>query len=468
VAHNHREGRVGLGIGWPGLPIAPEFAQMRPLEPRSFICGWILGIYKEHPGNRGRSGDARDEFRELGQNARQGQGQHGMNDHASAFKPFSEHRKRDVVLRFWAVAGQFWHGATRSRAFFYTFGLALGLILVLFVNVGVNRWQSALFNALEAKDGHRAFFVLALVPVLVLGGAGAGALVVYMRETLQVYWREFVVKALVARWIDRDRYRRMQEKGREPPNPEYRIADDVRVALDPLVDFAIGFFSAGLALVAFIGILWTVGGSMKVSIGGTAVTIPAFMVLAAMLYGLAVTSATVWVGRPLVGAIARKNESEARLRFDLTHLREHAEKVRAEGGGPARHQAILETYDNVVERSRRIVTYHARITWFTNGNGVLVPLFAIVLATPKYLAGGLTLGDLVSLGAAFQQTQMAFSWLVDNYRQVALWYASAGRVVDVIDALEDDYAEGHFPRDPLAEPEHAEVSLSNVVKMPAE
>ncbi len=77
-------------------------------------------------------------------------------------------------------------GGNASRAFFYTIGLALGLILVLFVNVGVNRWQSGLFNALEAKDGPRAFFVLALVPLLVLGGAGAGALVVYMRETLQV------------------------------------------------------------------------------------------------------------------------------------------------------------------------------------------------------------------------------------------------------------------------------------------
>ncbi|MCA3594321.1 MAG: hypothetical protein ING72_11640 [Methylobacterium sp.] len=392
-----------------------------------------------------------------------------MSDPASrAFTPFSEHRKRDVVRRFWAVAGGFWQGATRSRAFFYTFGLALGLILVLFVNIGINRWQSGLFNALEAKDGARAFFVLALVPLLVLGGAGAGALVVYMRETLQVLWREYVVKALVARWIDRDRYRQMQEKGREPPNPEYRIADDVRVALDPLVDFAIGFFSAGLALIAFIGILWKVGGSMTVTVAGTTLTIPAFMVLAAMLYGLTMTTAIVWVGRPLVGAIARKNESEARLRFDLTHLREHAEKVRAEGGGAARHQTILDTYGNVVERSRRIVQFHTRITWFTNGNGVLVPLFAIVLATPKYLAGGLTLGDLVSLGAAFQQTQMAFSWLVDNYRQVALWYASAGRVVDVIDALQDERAESLCPSDPAPPAERPEILLNNVVKMPAE
>ncbi|MGL5447653.1 MAG: hypothetical protein ACRDBL_10110, partial [Rhabdaerophilum sp.] len=117
-----------------------------------------------------------------------------MSESASrAFIPFSEHRKRDVFRRFWVVTGLFWKGATRSRAMFYSLGLALGLVLVLVVNVSVNRWQSALFNALEAKDSARAFFAIALVPLLVLGGAGAGALVVYMRETLQVLWREFTV-----------------------------------------------------------------------------------------------------------------------------------------------------------------------------------------------------------------------------------------------------------------------------------
>lgn len=393
-----------------------------------------------------------------------------MSENASrAFIPFSEHRKRDVFRRFWALTGQFWHGATRRRALFYSFGLALGLVLVLAVNVGVNRWQSALFNALEAKDGARAMFAIGLVPLLVLGGAGAGALVVYMRETLQVLWREFVVKSLVGRWIARDRYRSIQEKGREPPNPEYRIADDVRVALDPLVDFAIGFFSAGLALAAFIGILWKVGGSMTLTLGGATLTIPAFMVLAAMLYGAVMTGAILWTGRPLVGAIARKNESEARLRFDLTHIREHAERLRASGTGPASHRAVLETYEGVVERSRRVVQYHTRITWFTNGNGVLVPLFAIVLATPKYLAGGLSLGDLVSLGAAFHQTQAAFSWLVDNYRQVALWYASAGRVVDLIDALNEEPGEPVAPQavyEMLAP--HPRVTDPPGLKMPAE
>lgn len=377
-----------------------------------------------------------------------------MSESASRrFIPFSRRRKRDIIRRFWSVSGGFWKGVTRNKAWFYSLGLAAGLLLTLAINIGINRWQSALFNALEAKDQARAFFALGLVPLLVLGGAAAGCIVVYMRETLQVFWREFTVRTLVARWMAKSRFRRIQEQGREPPNPEYRIADDVRVSLDPLVDFAIGLFSSSLALIAFIGILWTVGGSATVPIGGRqTITIPAFLVIAAVLYGAIVTTATVLIGKPLVGAIAHKNESEGRLRFDLTRVREHAESVRRNKEAEQAHREIGSTYDGVVERSRRVVTYHTRITWFTNGSGVLVPLFAIVLATPKYLAGGLSLGDLVSLGAAFQQTQAAFSWLMDNFRQVALWYASAGRVVDVIDALQDEPDEQHADTPAPTEP----------------
>jgi putative ATP-binding cassette transporter len=358
-----------------------------------------------------------------------------MQDPASrAFVPFSTRPKVEITGRFWSLAGRFWTGEAAAKAWFYSLGLALALLLVLAVNIGVNRWQSALFNALEAKDAARAWSAAMLVPVLVLGGAGAGALVVYTRETLQVFWREYVVGALVGRWLHGHRYRSLQEEGREPPNPEYRIADDVKLALDPVVDFAIGFFSATLSAVAFVGILWTVGGSLTVTIGGAVWSIPAFMVIAAVIYGALMTAATILVGHPLVGAAARRYEAEARLRFDLTKVREHAETVRATDGVADAHAAIRATYADLVLRSRAIVRYHTRITWFTNGNGVLVPIFALVLATPKYLAGELSLGDLVSLGAAFHQTQNALSWMVDNFRQVATWYASAGRVVDMIEA----------------------------------
>jgi putative ATP-binding cassette transporter len=367
---------------------------------------------------------------------------------APAFHLFSEMDRRIVWQRFWGIVGSFWTGPARRKAWFFTFGLGLGLTMVLLTNLSVNRWQSALFNALEKKDAARAATVLWMLPVIVMLGATAGAIVVWTRETLQAYWREWVVAAIAERWLAAKRYRRLQAQGIEPANPEYRIADDVRMSLDPLVDFAIGWFSALLAAVTFIGVLWSVGGSWTIHSARGDITIPAFMVLAAILYGLVMSTATWIVGRPLVNAVARRNEAEALLRFELTRVREHAARVAAEDGGPAARRAVAEVYRLVVGRTLAMIRYHVRLTWLTNGNGVLVPVAAVVLATPKYLAGEMSLGDLVSLGPAFQQVQVAMAWLVDNYRALAQWYASAGRVVDMahaMDALDASGEDGNAP-----------------------
>lgn len=374
-----------------------------------------------------------------------------------AFTAFSDLEKHVVWRRFWQVAGTFWTGKNRRKAWFFTLGIAAALVLILAVNLSVNRWQSALFNALEKKDGPRALSVLWLLPLIVIGAAAAGALVVWSRETLQVNWRAWIVGRLSERWLADKRFHRLQMQEIEPANPEYRIADDVRMSVEPLVDFAIGWFSALLAAVTFIGVLWSVGGSWSFRAGDTTYTIPAFMVLAALVYGIALSLLTWFIGRPLVPAIARRNEAEAMLRFELTRVREHAERVAAENGGAAATKTVLATYGLVLERSLIMIRYHVRLTWVANGSGVLVPIIATALATPKYLAGDMSLGDLVSLGPAFQQVQLAMAWLVDNFRQVALWYASAGRVSDMVSAL--DIVDGNGP----ADASHAEGDISGTL-----
>jgi putative ATP-binding cassette transporter len=43
---------------------------------------------------------------------------------------------------------------------------------------------------------------------------------------------------------------------------------------------------------------------------------------------------------------------------------------------------------------------------------------------------------VTQLAAAFIEVQIAISWVVDNYSRVAEWYASAKRVMDIVDACE--------------------------------
>ena len=82
--------------------------------------------------------------------------------------------------------------------------------------------------------------------------------------TLQVKWRQWLTGELLTRWLSEQRYYRLAVTDEEQINPEYRIADDLRLASEPVVEFAIGFINALLAAVTFVGILFWVGGSLTI------------------------------------------------------------------------------------------------------------------------------------------------------------------------------------------------------------
>lgn len=337
-----------------------------------------------------------------------------------------------VAGAFVRFAGGFWRGETATRAWMLTIGLALCLTASTAVTVGLNRWQRWFFDALEKRDADTAFLAVFVFLAIIAAMAAIGVGIVLTRETLQVRWRAFLVERLTGLWLGKHRFYHLAATHSEPDNPEYRISDDSRWATEPLTDLVIGAFSAIIGAAAFISILWSVGGSYR--IGG--ITIPAYMVLLALLYGATASGLMMWIGRRLVDCVARKNASEGEFRFGLMRLRENAESVALIGGGPSEQKALGALYGNVVARWLEIVRQHGRITWVTNASGPMIPIVPLLFAAPKYFAGEFTLGEVVSLAAAFVQVQLAISWIVDNYNRLAEWFASARRVMDIVEACD--------------------------------
>jgi putative ATP-binding cassette transporter len=167
------------------------------------------------------------------------------------------------------------------------------------------------------------------------------------------------------------------------------------------------------------------------------VTIPAYMMLAAILYAVVASALAVRIGRPLVAGVAGKNEAEARLRFELTRIRENAESIALVRGERDERGLLDATYAGLVGRWLHVVGLHARLAWLTNGSGALVPVVPLLLATPKFLSGELSLGAVTQLAGAFVQVQAAVAWIVDNYKAIAQWRASAQRVMALADAVSD-------------------------------
>jgi putative ATP-binding cassette transporter len=156
--------------------------------------------------------------------------------------------------------------------------------------------------------------------------------------------------------------------------------------------------------------------------------IPGFMVYAAVVYSIVMSASMVLFGRVLIDRIEQRNRGEAQLRYEMGRVRENAESIAMVGGADDEVEGLRATMQLVSTAWSRVVASQAWMTWLMGGNGVMAPVLPLLLASPNYLSGQITLGALTQSAAAFVQVQVALNWLVDNYARIAEWLASAGRV----------------------------------------
>lgn len=333
--------------------------------------------------------------------------------------------KRAGNARFFALAGGFWRGATRGRAWWLTIGLVASVLVNIGLQYAINRWNKFFFDAIGEKavgvvwQAVGVFAVLALVAILAM------AMQVFLRMTMQAAWRRWMTTHLVSHWLRDKQFYKLHVAAPELDSPEFRMTDDVRQAIDPLVDFAIGILNALLMAGVFGVVLWQVGGGILVA----GVFIPGYFVLAAALYGLGASLFTYMIGRPLIDSTERKNAAEAKSRFELVRIRENAESIALIGGADDEKANFDTTMDEVLSRWGRVIRQQSFITLITHGNSILSPVLPLLIGAPKYLSGELSLGDLMQISAAFLQMQLAFNWLVDNFFRLAEWSASARRIL---------------------------------------
>ncbi|WP_296575331.1 ABC transporter ATP-binding protein/permease [Phreatobacter sp.] len=338
---------------------------------------------------------------------------------------------------FFGMARGFWTGSSARRAWLLTIIVLAFAFAQITAQVGINGWNRLFFDALERKDIGAVVTTVSLLPLLLGIASFTMSGLVVSRMLLQVRWREWLTNRLAGWWIADQRYYRLGFLDTEHSAPEFRIAEDVRIATEPLVEFAIGLISAAVTALTFAAILWTVAGSITFEIAGRTVFIPAYMAIAAVVYAVVASLAAYFVGRALVGKVAEKNETEALFRAEMTRLRENAESIALIKGDSDERASVRETYRNVVVAWMAVVRRQGFLALVLNTNGALFPLVPLLLAAPKYLSGDLSLGAVIQVAAAFSAVQAALIWFVDNFVRLSEWYASVVRVDELAQTLEE-------------------------------
>src|SRR6185295_3988102 len=232
--------------------------------------------------------------------------------------PTVEHLRRPPpkpLSRFWISARGFWGESGEKIAWIASIGLLLLIVFFVAVQYGINVWNRKIFDAIEKRDSASVLWLSGVFFPLALASVTLGVAQVYARMGIQRRWRAWLTNKVVSRWLNHGRYYQLNLVTGDHNNPEARIAEDLRIATDAPVDFVAGVTSALLSAATFIVVLWTIGGALNASFAGTTITIPGFLVIAAIAYAGLASSAMAVIGRRFVAISESRNQAEAEFRY---------------------------------------------------------------------------------------------------------------------------------------------------------
>jgi len=345
-------------------------------------------------------------------------------------------RKRYLLRRFWISARGFWGRKGDGFAWPCTIGLLAMICLNVGFQYGINLWNRKIFDAIERRDAATIYHLSAIFLPIVLGSVALVTTQVSVRMMIQRRWRSWLTNNVIQRWLTSGRYYQLNLIGGDHANPEARISEDLRIATESPVDFIAGVIVAFLSASTFIVVLWTIGGALTIPFAGSTVTIPGFLVVAAVLYAAITSTSIAVIGRNFVAVSEVKNQTEAEFRYTLTHVRENGESIALLGGEEEERADLDRTFGRVLHQWALLARQHMRTTLVSQGSSLIAPVVPILLCAPKFLEGSMTLGEVMQAASAFTIVQAAFGWLVDNYPRLADWNACARRIASLMMSLD--------------------------------
>ena len=338
---------------------------------------------------------------------------------------------------FWALTKPYWVSRERAKAL-TLLGTVVGLALMMvWLEVQFNYWNREFYNTFENRDQGEFFRQLGMFGVLALIWIITAVYRLYFLQMLQIEWRTWLTERFLADWMKDQAHYRMQLLDRGTDNPDQRIAEDLRLFVDYTSDLALGLLSAIVTLISFVVILWTLSGPLEIF----GLSIPGWLVWVALVYAIAGTFLTHFIGRKLIGLDFNQQRVEADFRFSLVRLRENSEGVALYRGETEELGGLRARFAGVIGNWWQIMYKRKQLGWFTSFYHQLAIIFPYIVVSPRFFSGAIPLGAIFQTASAFGQVQGSLSWFIDAYVRFAVWKATVDRLIGFRAALERVRAE---------------------------
>jgi putative ATP-binding cassette transporter len=333
-------------------------------------------------------------------------------------------------------------------------GAELGLV---YVAVAVIQWNARFFNALEAHDWDRFKREMIIFGFITIGAIVSTASQYYFGQTLQIRWRRWLTERYVAIWMAEGRHYRIRFVDNTVDNIHLRIANDVLLFLQRTHELGTGLLNSVVALFSFAIILWALSAETPLPLFGVNLQFPGYLVFTALTYASIGTLVAHLIGWRLIPLQFSQQRYESDFRFAIARVTDNAEPVALMGGEAVERTELRTRFWRLVRNWTALVQRQTRLIAFTAGYGHISTVFPIIVVSPAYLTGAITLGALIQAHLTFQRVEGAFAFCIGAYPKIAEWKAIVDRLAQfeaamaVVDAYRDPLAKIAFTPAPVCD-----------------
>jgi len=336
---------------------------------------------------------------------------------------------------FWTLFKPYWFSEERMTARLLLVAIIALTLASVYMDVQFNTWYNLFYNTMQDKN--RSEFFHQMLRFCVLAGIYIVIYVyaTYLNQMLQIRWRRWLTERYLSEWFADRTYYRMQLSASQTDNPDQRIAEDLKLFVDSTLSLSLGLLNAVVTLVAFLGILWALSGTLEFAFGGQTYVLYGYMVWVALGYAVVGTTLAHRIGRPLIGLNFNQQRFEADFRFNLVRFRENVEGVALYRGEEDEMRGLRGRFTQVFSNWWAIMRRQKNLNFFTISYNQIAVIFPFLVAAPRFFSGAIQMGGLIQISHAFGKVQEALSWFINLYSSIAAWKATVDRLTSFHNAI---------------------------------
>ena len=345
-----------------------------------------------------------------------------------------------MLRDFLRLARPFWTSEERGRAWATAALLVILTLGLVGVSVALVQLGGAIFDAIQNYNLKAFLHALELWSLWALAYCLLGVYQSYVSMGLTIRWRRWMTDHFLQDWLGGKAFYFWQISGQPSDNPDQRLSEDIRDfigtndGLSGTIPLALNLLQQVATLLAFVALLWKVGGALPLLHGR--LLVPGYLVWCALLYAVVGSLLIARIGFPVISLNFQQQRYEADFRFGLVRLRENGEGVALSGGEDAERSDLMARFGGIVQNYRQIMGRTKKINSFSIGYAQVATVIPYFLCAPVYFAHHMTLGGLNQSAQSFAQVQGAVSFFITSYTAIALWRSVIQRLSGFTQTLE--------------------------------